>query len=323
MRGTALLQSGRGSTALVGFAGSIEHPCSWKRGWGRPASRFHPVLTRVPKSDLPTRLLPSLSLSSLLRGLRAQLRHVAGACCGVRQDPAGRGAEGAAGMVAAQHDRNRKVCFASPGIRRPQQLRRPHLATDPSGAQAGEKPAGNSLPDQEAKPALLPARSRRASLPGSVPPQIHFSKLSLQRCWAGQRGCRTQCEVTGASKGTGAWLHPSLVSPALREPVLLAQRGVRCFMAPREGPGSACGNGDEGGCSEAAGRTDRARGYCLGGSTPQCQREQHQAHSQERFHWHPCRIKFILAHFFCCCQFSKVSPKRAQLLWKFGAVPDG
>lgn len=73
--------------------------------------------------------------------------------------------------------------------------------------------------------------------------------------------------------------------------------------------------------SEAAGRTDRARGHCLGGSIPQCQREQHQAHSQERLHRYPCRIKFMLAHF-SCCQFSKVGPKRARLLWKFGALPE-
>lgn len=62
------------------------------------------------------------------------------------------------------------------------------------------------------------------------------------------------------------------------------------------------------------------RGYCLGGSISQCQQEQHQAHGRERFHWHPCRIKFMLAHFFPCCQFSKVSPKSALSPQKFGVV---
>lgn len=180
--GTALLQSGRGSAASVGSAGSIEHPCSWKRGWGSPTSHSHPVLTGLLKPDLPMRLLPSLNLPSPPRRLQAQPLRVAGACCRVRWDPAGCRAEGAAGMVAALHDRNRKVCFASPGTGRPQQLHRPHLTADPSSAHAGKKPGGNSLLDQEAKPALQPMRTRRALLPSSVPQQIRFSKLSLQRC---------------------------------------------------------------------------------------------------------------------------------------------
>lgn len=106
-------------------------------------------------------------------------------------------------MVAALHSRNRKVCFASPGTGWPQQLRRPHLAADPSGAHAGEKPAGNSLLDQEAKPALLPARSWRALLPSSVHWEIRFSRLSLQRYWAGLCGCRYLAQGNGHLQGDG------------------------------------------------------------------------------------------------------------------------
>lgn len=164
---------------MVGSAGSIKHPCSWKRGWGSPTSCSHPVLSGLLKPDLPARLLPSLSIPSLVCRLQTQPLCMAGTCCGMGRDPARCGAEGAAGMVAAQHGRNRKVCFAGPATGWPQQLCQPHLTADPSGAHAGEKPAGNSLPDQEAKLALLPARSRRASLPGSVPQQILFFKLSL------------------------------------------------------------------------------------------------------------------------------------------------
>lgn len=70
--------------------------------------------------------------------------------------------------------------------------------------------------------------------------------------------------------------------------------------------------------SKAAGRTGGARGYCLGGS--QHQQEQHQAHGQERFH--PCRIKFMLAHIFPCCQFSKISPQTRLVITEIwgGAV---
>ena len=156
--GTALLWSGRGSAASVGSAGSVKHPCSQKRGWGSPASCSQPVLTAFTNWDLPVSVLRSLSLPSPL------LSHVPGACCGVRWDPARHGAQGAAALVAARLGQNRKICFASPGTGRPQQLHQPHLTADPSGAHAGEKPAGNSLPDWETKPALLPARSQRASL---------------------------------------------------------------------------------------------------------------------------------------------------------------
>lgn len=111
----------------------------------------------------------------------------------------------------------------------------------------------------------------------------------------------------------GARLHPSLGSPALGEPSSSAHRGTWWFNAPCEGLGNACGSGDEQRCSAPA-----RQGVRTGqGDTTW---EQRQAHGQERCHQRPCHVKFMLAHFFPCCQFSKVSPKPALSLHKFGAV---
>lgn len=153
-------------------------------------------MTRVPKSDLPSRLLLSLSLPFPLHRLLGQLPCMAGTCCGVRWDLARNRAKGAVEMVSVRHSQNRKVCFASPGTGWPQQLCQPHLTTDPRGAHAYEKPAGNSLPDQEAKPALLPVRSWWASLPGSAAQQICF--------WAGPCGCRHSAQGDGHLQGDGS-----------------------------------------------------------------------------------------------------------------------
>lgn len=156
---------------------------------------------------------------------------MAGACCGLRGDPTRHTAEGAGGIAAALHCRNRKVCFASSGTRWPQQLCWPHLAADPSSVHAGEKPAGNSLLDQEAKPALLPARSCRALLPSSMHWEIRFSRLSLQPCWAGLCGCRHSAQGHGRFQGVGRMTASVPGELCIWEAQILGPQGINCVRA--------------------------------------------------------------------------------------------
>lgn len=190
-----------------------------------------PCADCVPKSRLTDKY--SSQRQSLLPAVQALVKppRVAGACCGLRWDTPRRGAEGAEGMVAALHSRNRKVCFASSGTGWPQQLCQPHLAADPSSVHAGEKPAGNSLLDQEAKPALLPTRSWRALLSSSMQWEICFSKLSLQGCWAALCGWRHLAQGNGHFQGDGCMIASIPGELCIWEAQLLGPQGMHCVRA--------------------------------------------------------------------------------------------
>lgn len=215
--------------SLLG-ASSIQVPGKGAGGSLTPA----PTLLRLG-SQIQTYRQESFPASASLPAAQAPVKpaRVAGACCGLRWEPSRHAAEGAEGMVAALHSPNRKVCFASSGARWPQQSHRPHLAADPSSVHAGEKPAGNSLLDQEAKPALLPARSWRALLPSSMHWEIHSSKLSLQRCWAGLCDCRHLAQGNGHFQGDGCVTAsiPGELCPWGAQ--LLGPQGMHCVRASK------------------------------------------------------------------------------------------
>lgn len=65
--------------------------------------------------------------------------------------------------------------------------------------------------------------------------------------------------------------------------------------------------------SNMAGRTDGMKCRCLGGSV--------QEHGQEQFHWHPCLIKFMFAHFHCLLPIQQSQPKNLGQCQKQEVMP--
>lgn len=194
---------------------------------------------------LPKRLLRSLTLPSLLCRLQTQPLRVAGACCGVRWAPTRRRAEGAAGTVAAQHGQNWKICLASPGTGWPQQLCQPHLVADPSGAHAGEKPAGTPCQTRKQNlPSCLQEASRHRC-PGKNP-----SPRYPCGCWAGPGGYRDLAQGDRHLQVNGCM---AASTPSVRgAQLVVGPQGTQWCNTPWKCLGNACSSGDEGGCSAPA-----------------------------------------------------------------------